>query len=40
MVREGQNAEVWVGELDREFRKYFQAWFDARKKPGERIPEV
>src|SRR5580692_13011011 len=31
MVCEGQNAEAWVGELDREFRRYFQARFDARK---------
>lgn len=36
----GQDAEVWVGELGREFRRYFQAWFGARKKPGQRIPEV
>jgi hypothetical protein len=40
MVREGQNAEAWVGELDREFRRYFRAWFDARKESGQPIPEV
>ena len=40
MVHEGQNAEAWVGELDREFRRYFQAWFDARKESGQSIPEV
>jgi hypothetical protein len=40
MVRQGQDAEAWVGELDREFRRYFQAWFDARKESGQLIPEV
>jgi hypothetical protein len=39
MVSEGQNAEAWVENLGREFGRYFQAWFDARKKSGQPIVE-